>query len=627
MKKRINRYLLLLVLVLLACTSQVEGQETRLSTTLKVHPWVKLPVVVSTDVQGGLQSVGALALSENPADELAVNVPEYKRTEGMVVSVIDLNANNRTRYFTYTSGKTWQEVVVLQQWTAGNQYLAGDAVIHEGNYYTANADFTSDTSFKTDSARWNSWGGKDAEYDVKTLFLGKDTLTSAAVKEDVVADEDKKHTLATVSYVDEVGASTDFDGSKAITRPGWEGVTGMIPGTDNVADFLKKVFYPVSTPLITTFNYNGVTAGGQYSYQSADELNVVTDHTGTITIPYGEWNKASGLTFNFEITNRSLADGSEDTPVEQVRLLVDGVEIDASVLNSMSPQISGNFMPEKSSFATDIDFNQSSVLSLQVEDGAANRVALNLNITFVKAQGVEVTNAWLASTSGGSKLLGEGTGTQADPYLIERTGADKTYYVEWGLKFNDDTQADVLFEGTLKPEDLTAVSMEEGSSSFEVPNSSTAQAFRVGVSAKGDVAQDLSASVYSAYYLLQDQTYCGFLNSDVEPSESQLKGLPKHSLKTAEYYQADGLSLKNSTGSSGFFTWAIPTYTPASDPAPAFSKRVFYEAAGTWYENFNINTYYVKMTPPGGGEQSWYWVCIYKASTGNGGSIKVKLSN
>lgn len=625
MKKSILSFVIMLTLVGVAGISY--GQETRLTGTLKLHPWVKLPVVISTDIQGGMQTVGALTLSATPATELNTAVPAYNRTAGMVVSVIDAAKNNQTRFFQYAGSDRWTEIFVVRQWETGKAYSAGESVVYNGNFYVANADFTSSDPFIKDSVKWNSWGGKDGEYDVKTLTLDGDTLTKVAVKGDVIPDPDKKHTLATVSYIDASSSTSSFDGSKAITRPGWAGVTGFTPGTENVADFLKRVFYPVSVPLVTSFNYNGLVTSGKYSYQTADAQMIVTDYTGTVAIPYSTWNTSSGLAFNYAITNRSVQDESEDTPVRQVELFVDGNSIGSNTVNSSAAELTGTFNPEKSLFNTNIDNNQSSVMRLQVTDEASNTVNLNLNITFIKAQGVSVTNAWISATNGGSKLLGEGSGSSSDPYLIERTGTDLTRYLVWGLTLNDDTKADISFEGSYKPGNVSGTSAVTGSEVFTVPNTATSAAFRVGASAKGDVANDVSASAYSSYYLLQDKLYCGFLPSDVMPTENQIKALPNSSLSTAAYYNAAGVSYANSTGGSGFFAWAVPTYTPATAAAPSFSKTVYYEAAGTWYTNNNTNTYYVKMTPPGGGEQSWYWVCIYKASTGNGGSIKVKLSN
>ena len=624
-----KRNILSLVL-LLALTSFVGisyGQETRITGTLNMHPWVKLPVVISTDIQGGMQSVGPITLSASPAVELNTAIPSYTRNVGMVASVIDAGKNNQIRYFEYTGTDKWLEVSVVHQWETGHIYSAGESVSFNGNFYVANTGFTSADAFPKDSALWNSWGGKDAKFDVKKLMLNGDTLTGVAVKDDVVPDIVKKHTLATVSYIDNASSTSTFDGSKAITRPGWTGITGFNPATDNVVDFLNKVFYPVSTPLITSFNYNGGTTSGKYSFQSADAQKIVTDQVGTITIPYSAWNTATGLTFNYAVTNQSIADESTDTPISKVDLFLGSTNIGSNPVNSSAASITGTFNPVKSSFTTNIDNDQNSVMRLQVTDNASNVVNLNLNIKFTKAQGVSVSSAVISATSGGISLLGEGSGSVADPYLIERTGSDLTRYTVWGLTFNDDKKADLAFEGTYKPANIAASTTITGNAAFTIPNTATTSAFRVGTSATGDVAHDVSAIVYSSYYLLQDNLYCGFLPSDVEPTESQLKGLPNSSLKTTNYYQTGGVTYPNSSGSSGFFAWAIPTYILGTAPAPSFSKTVYYEAAGTWNINTNTNTYTVNVTPPAGGAQSWYWVCIYKASTGNGGSIKVKLSN
>lgn len=629
--KRVIIFNILMLLIFVGFMPVAYGQETHITGTLKMHPWTQLPVVVSTDIQGGMQSLGNLELSATPATQLNDSVASYKRETGMVVSLVDTTgAANKSRYFEYVGTDTWMEVFVISEWKAGKFYTAGDCVNFESNFYVADAIFTSDASFENDSVRWNACGGKNAAFDISKIVMDGDTLTKIAISGDTIAEADRNNTLATVGYVGESSSSSssDLDGEKAITRPGWDGVTGFIPNTENVVDFLKRVFYPVSTPLITSFNYSNVTTSGKYSYQSEDDQKMVTDHVGTITVPYSTWNISTDLSFNYEITNRSMSDGSDDTAIKTVEMFSDGTSVGSNTLNSSAATVSGSITPDKSSFSTDIDNNQSSVLNLQVTDEASNVVNLNLNITFTQAQGVAVTSAWMSATDGGSKLLGEGSGASSDPYLIERTGSDITDYFIYGLNFNDDTQADINFIGTYKPSNLTGITATSGSESFTIPNTATSSAFRVGASATGDVANDASSTSSSSYYLLKDKLYCGFLSSDVEPTETAIKALNNSSLKTTSYYNASGISYTNSSSSSGFFVWVIPTYTAATESAPSsFSKKVYYEAAGTWYENSNTNTYYVKVTPPGGGVQSWYWVCIYKASTGSNGSIKVKIAD
>ena len=203
MKRKILSLVLLLALTSFVGISY--GQETRITGTLNMHPWVKLPVVISTDIQGGMQTVGPITLSASPAAELNTAIPSFTRNVGMVASVIDAGKNNQTRYFEYIGTDKWLEVLVIRQWETGHLYSAGESVIFDGNFYVANTGFTSADTFPKDSALWNSWGGKDAEFDVKALMLNGDTLTGVAVKNDVVPDEEKIHTLATVSYID--GAS------------------------------------------------------------------------------------------------------------------------------------------------------------------------------------------------------------------------------------------------------------------------------------------------------------------------------------------------------------------------------------------------------------------------------------
>ena len=90
MKKNIA-YIILLI-SLLANTSISLAQETRVTGTLKVHPWLNLPVVISTDIKGGLQSFGATPVDfTGKTISVALNAvyPNFKREIGMVSTVVD----------------------------------------------------------------------------------------------------------------------------------------------------------------------------------------------------------------------------------------------------------------------------------------------------------------------------------------------------------------------------------------------------------------------------------------------------------------------------------------------------------------------------------------------------------
>jgi len=271
---------------------------------------------------------------------------------------------------------------VVHQWEAGHQYSAGDVVAYGGNYYIANTDFTSSTSFETDLSKWNATGGKDAKYDISQIAMDNKTLTKVAIGSDVVGDADKNHTLATVGYIEQALAQLSFDGSKPITRQGWLGVTGFTPSTDNVADFLKKIFYPPTSALITSFNYNGIiNPSTSFSYQITDGQRIVTNYVGTISIPYSTWNTTANLTFNYAITNRSVSDESDDTPIQKVELFLEGTNIGINTVNSTAATVSGSFSPLSSSFSTGIKH----ILNLRVTDGASNIVSLNLFVILEKA--------------------------------------------------------------------------------------------------------------------------------------------------------------------------------------------------------------------------------------------------
>jgi hypothetical protein len=623
-----RNFIYILLLIWLVANGPVAyGQETRLTGTLKMHPWVTLPVVVSSDIKGGMQSLGTLDLT-TPATILNTTIPTTKRDLGMIVSTID-NVSNQPRFFEYTATDTWREVYVTQSWEAGHVYSIGDFVAYNGNYYIANAAFTSSALFVTD-VNWNRAGGKDAVYDVSKLYLNGNFVSKVAKGGDVVTTALLDSTLVTAGYVSQATSNSSFSGTKAITRPGWVGITGFNPNTGTVADFLNKVFYPVSSPLVTSFNYNGVVNSGQYSYETADAQKVVTDNLGTVPINYSVWSAATNLTFNYIVNNRSVADG-DNKKITKVELYNGVTSLGNNAIGTITTPLSGSFLVPKTSLTTNVDGNSPNVLTLRVTDEASNVVNLNLTTTLNQALGVTVSNAHITTTVGGSAITtSEGGGTLSNPYLIERTGAALPYFLEWNLTSNDDVGkiTNIYFTGTAeKPAtDLNGTALTNTSAAITIPNSDFTVC-QLSVAAKGSVANDLSAVSTTYGYQLMDRFYCGYLPSDIAPTEAQIKALPTNSLNTSAYYNDAGASYTNGTAgsSSGFFTWAVPTYVDGSLAAPTFSKTAYYQAAGSWNVNSNINTYYVRVTPPGGGATSWYWVCIYKASIAGAGATIAKL--
>lgn len=617
-------------IVLLFClfgnSSVLFGQETRMSGTLKMHPWVTLPVVVSTDVQGGMQSLGKINLSAMPANELNTAIPVYKRDFAMVVSVVDATKNDQIRSFEYQGNDVWREVFMVHQWQAGRDYHVGESVAYSDNFYVANVDLTSNVNFENDSVKWNAWGGKDAKYDISEIVMDGDTLTKVARKNDVVNNTDINKTLATVGFVNGALGSSTFNANRIVTRTGLDGITGQNYNTSTVTDFLDKLFFPVLGPVITLFSCDKNTLQGQFSFQTVNPTTkVVNDNIGSVTFPYSAWSNTSvpNLVFDYALTKRDVA------------CVINSVELfnGASSLGSLVTDgaLSGSIQVPKANF-TNADVTKTITLTLKVTYDVSNVSSLDFTASFTKANGVTISNAHISTTTAGPAFAPQaGGGTALDPYLIERTGHNQDFYLVWTMNGNDDVGhiTNIDFTGNGAPSDLEDdVNLIDTYSAVTFPNSDVLTVYHIGASAKGSVANDVSSVSYSSYYRLQDKTYCGFLGSNLAPSESDIKALTTSSLKTTTFYDAAGVSYTNNSYSSGYFTWAIPTYVAATAAIPSgFSKTVYYEAAGTWFQNTNINSYYVALTPPGGGAASWYWVCIYNASIGKSNSIKVKISD
>lgn len=619
MKK--NTIIILILICFVGFFSSAWAQdETRVTGTVRVHPWINLPVVISTDLQGGLQSLGTLALTASPTTVLNSTVPDFERISGMVITVIDSDSNNKTRYFEYQGGDTWNEIFVINAWQPSHAYVQGDYVVYEGNFYVANSTFTSDaTTFANNGANWNNAGGKDGKYTATEIKMDSQTLSKVAASGTTVADADKDKTLATAGFVLTNAGGSTFDANRIITRTGLDGITGQNFQTTNVTDFLNKIFFPVLSPMITSFRYNENNAAGQFSYQDQNtETKVVSDHPGTVSFTYASWSSLPNLVFKYNITKRD-----EASSIIRAELFKGGVSQGAITDGATS----GSFSLDKAGF-TNIDATQNIPLTLTVTDNASNVVNLVLNTSFTQASGVTLSSTRISPSAGGAALVGaEGAGTSTDPYLIERTGADFNYYFNWTINSNDDAGAvtDIDFSGSPALIDLSGTNITQTNTSVSLPHTDASTVYRVGARARGSVANDWSGIVYSSYYQLQDKLYCGFLPSNLIPSEAQIKALQQSSLKTATYYSTTGVTLTNNTGGSGFFSWAVPTYVDGGQSAPAFSRKAYFYATGQWFENTNVSVHAVKLTA--GGTSSWYWICIYNASIANGGSIQVKLSN
>ena len=451
---------------------------------------------------------------------------------------------------------------------------------------------------------------------VTQLQMDNKKVTRIAAKGSVVTDAYADSTLVTVGYL-----NGTFNGKRPVTRPGLQGITGVNFNSSSLAEFSNKVFFPTPIPYFNYFRYNNTMTIGQYSYQDLDPISqTIINHVGMVNVPYATWSPLANFTFKYDIT---LQDPT--VPISKVEILNGATVLDTK-LDGLT---TGSFTVPKSIFYTS--------LTVKATDVSGNEINLQLYTTFVTPLGVNVSNVRLSTSSGGTALSTvEGAGTVSNPWLIERTGADLSYYLNWAMtKNNDANVTNINFTGSPTLSNLSGASLvDQTKSPVVLPNSDAATIYRLGVSAKGDVAQVFSSISYSAYYQLRDKLYCGFLPSPNAPTEAQILSLQKSSLKTSEYFSQSiypdnsdtGVTLTNNTGGSAYFAWAVPTYSNGSEPHPSYSKSAYMYAFGWNLMENGIDTsiYYVKTT---GANPTWYWVCIFNFSTANGTSFRAILGN
>lgn len=411
--KRILVYTFLL-LCLSGALKVLNGQETRVSGTIKLHPWVNLPVVLSTDLKGGLQSLGILNLTATPVTVLNTKVPAFKRETGMIASVIDADTGNSTRYFEYLGSDIWREVFVINGWEPAHLYATGDYVAYNGNFYVANSAFTSDaTTFATDVTKWNNAGGKDGKYTVSELKMDAQTLSKVAITGTSVLPADADKTIATVGFVNSGDGSGSIDANRNVTRSGLTGITGQNFGSTTVADFLNKLFFPTlaATPPTSTFS------------------------TATTTFPYSTWKSwpsyTSNLSFSWSVTNVSQTDDTDDKLITSIKLKSGATEL-ATVPSPTGTNQSGTFSSiplQNTNGNVTTDFAKT--YTLEVIDAQPNTVNKNIVVTMSKA--IRLTYGVPALTPS----------TTAYEYDL----ADKTIAVSWSVAPNDETITAITVDG------------------------------------------------------------------------------------------------------------------------------------------------------------------------------------
>lgn len=479
-----RNFIYIILLIWLVAKSPVAyGQEARLTGTLKMHPWVTLPVVVSSDIKGGMQTLGTLDLT-TPATILNTTVPASKRDVGMIVSTID-NVTNQPRFFEYTATDTWKEVYVTQSWEAGHTYATGDFVAYSSNYYIANAAFTSSVLFITDIANWNNAGGKDAVYDLSKLNLNKTSVTRVAKSGDVVTTALLDSTLTTAGYVSLIASnSVNFNVDRPITRLTLTGgVTGINLGTGKtVTQFLDAFFFPALAATAPTSVFS----------------------TAQSTYPYSTWKSwgspaTSNISFTWGVTNLSIIDATDDKLITSIKL-----KTGATVLNTVAPVTGGN---QAGTFSS-IPFTYTSpnpkalfstIYTLEVIDAQPNTVTKDITLTMSPAIALSYATPTLTPATA----------------VYEYSPNNIPLTLNWVITPNDETISSILVNGT-----ATGSTSATGSQavSFKTIANGGTQSQSFPLTATGNI-YGAGTAKNTAAVSWDNRLYRGVISSAVLPSD------------------------------------------------------------------------------------------------------------
>lgn len=184
----------LLLALTLSFSAQAQQTTTAMNSTLVPQGWSNLPIVKGSDVKGGLHELGTIA---GIGGVTATNLPDERRTDGMVVALFDSNDGDVYKQFILMSGSgdgneandVWQEIIVTAEWKASSAYTTGDAVSYQGATYFKMADGNSAATF--DPTLWyGTSNGGDANLDsinARTAVFAEDVILADGNAVDGVA--------------------------------------------------------------------------------------------------------------------------------------------------------------------------------------------------------------------------------------------------------------------------------------------------------------------------------------------------------------------------------------------------------------------------------------------------------
>ena len=391
---------------------------------------------------------------------------------------------------------------------------------------------------------------------VRMLVLDTDSIASVAQAKDwdVVATNDTT-SVSTVSYthkaLKEGGDEIDFVyGEKKITRAGLTGLTGTALNADNLEEFLKKVFFPVSTPYINLLSYETIE-----SSQSVDAVTKqVASSVGSVTLPYSIWKDATDLTFNFEVVNQSLTDDSEDTPVSLIEMTKGGSGIETYTIPSgdeLKDTIKGSITVDIANLETSATGNSTTTLALKIEDSYPNVQSLDMNFVTSKAIQSSVT-----SVNAGSDVVFD--------------GSDHSFDLNFVINKGDETLTSVKV-------DAVDVALDATISSVNLLAANNSQTYEVAVT--GDVYnQEVSKTSNIKYWSFECPYGYILLNGETITNKANALAADVPTLKAAIENGAGNKTLSFRSASANYFTEGISAELNGYEvnvQAPASNEKVF----------------------------------------------------
>ena len=465
-----------------------------------------------------------------------------------------------------------------------------------------------------------------------TLVLNGDSIYEVADKGESFANEaDSVKAVTSLATVDSMIADGGNDikfafGTKKVTRAGWPGVSGNSVNAGNIEEFLQKLFFPMPAPLINSF---GTPA---QSTQTVDVNGNILSSVGTITIPYATWVSNAGITFNFSVDNRTDAasDPADELPAQAIttiKVTKGASDVGSYAIGDGTTDQAGTIAVNAADVTVNPTAASSNVFTLYVEDEYPNVNTLNVNVTMSAAVQARID---LVSIS--SPAFTEGTGTNGDPYLVERNGNPINFGLSYRVRPYDETVTDVIFTesaGMNAMTDITGLSLTANTTrtteSFTV-NHNVLTNQRVGIQADGDVYPTNFAAAFTPYVKLADRGFVGYVSNaqrlDLTNQGPVIAAFSNPLCKMKYTFKnTAGVTLQNNIGETGYLCFALPV------SQEGLGKTFVIETfdLGVWTE-VAVNQQVYSITT-NGATVDYYVVCINdgSANTSNGGNVVARI--